>query len=49
MHPKGHSANPTTGELPNRRIVHMAAFQTLLGLGIQQQPSTHQQITQHAA
>ena len=29
----------------NRRHTPMAAFQTLLGLGSQQQPTTYQQIT----
>jgi hypothetical protein len=29
----------------NRRRTPMAAFQTLLGLGSQQQPTTYQQIT----
>jgi len=33
----------------NRRGTPMAAFQTLLGLGAQQEPSTYRQITQHAA
>jgi transposase-like protein len=33
----------------NRRGTPMAAFQTLLGLGAQHQPSTYKQITQHAA
>jgi len=33
----------------NRRQTPMAAFQTLLGLGAIHQPTTYQQITQHAA
>jgi ISXO2 transposase-like protein len=33
----------------NRRRTPMAAFETLLGLGAQHQPTTYRQITQHAA
>ena len=33
----------------NRRRTPMAAFQTLLGLGAQHQPTTYRQITHHAA
>jgi ISXO2-like transposase domain len=33
----------------NRRRTPMAAFQTLLGLGAQHEPTTYRQITRHAA